>query len=240
MYALLDLSANDGITLDTTPDIFVRVSVNSRNITYPARGRFHLTLYSRPEQVSLRVTPEAIVHFYYDIVAPGRTRGDDIPVRTETGPWPFHDVSDVPVTVGPMFKGDPGQEIDPPTGPILEWLAGYHMTVYVDNSRSAPTFQFGRLPSADVASFGLPDNVKFRLTVWESPRRGTLPEEVWEFSRIGFLNASVAALARGLVDEISGGDVTAVLRAIADVKRDLNAAEVSVVFATSMLTGLCR
>ena len=231
--AILELANND-LTTEIQPEVYVKVSVDSQNIAYPARGRFHLTLYSRPEQIDGRDTPAAIVHFYYDIVAPGRTRGDDTPVRTEAGPWPFHTVSDVPVTVGPMFKGDPGQEIDPPTGPILEWLAGYHMTVYVDNTRSAPTFQFGRLPSAGVASFGLPDNVKFRLTVWESPRRGTLPEEVWEFSKIGFLNASVAALARDLVDEINSGDVTAVLRAIADVKRDLSAAEVSVVFATSV------
>ena len=100
--AILELDNND-LTTETQPEVYVKVSVDSENIAYPARGRFHLTLYSRPEQIDGRDTPAAIVHFYYDIVAPGRTRGDDIPVRTETGPWPFHTVSDVPVTVGPVF-----------------------------------------------------------------------------------------------------------------------------------------
>ena len=136
--ALLDLSAND-IDADTTPDIFVRVSVNSQNIDYPARGRFHLTLYSRPEQISLRVAPEAIVHFYYDIAAPGRTRGQNPSVRTEIGPWEFN-TSDVPPTAGSVFIGEPGQEIDPPPGHILEWLAGYHVTVYVDNTGGRSDF----------------------------------------------------------------------------------------------------
>ena len=229
--ALLDLSAND-INSDTTPDIFVRVSVNSQNIDYPARGRFHLTLYSRPEQVSLRVAPEAIVHFYYDIVASGRTRGQDPSVRTEIGPWEFN-LSDVPPTAGSVFIGKPGQEIDPPPGHILEWLAGYHVTVYVDNAGGAPTFQFGRLPSAGALSFGLPGDAVFRLTVWDTPR-GTLPDEVWEFSAINFLNASVVALSRGLVDKIGGGNVSEVVQAIADIKSDLGAADVSVVFATEV------
>ena len=210
----------------------MRVSVNSRNITHPARGRFHLTLYSRPEQITLRVTPEAIVHFYYDIVAPGRTRGQDPSVRTEAGPWEFN-LSDVPPAAGTVFIGKPGQEIDPPAGHILEWLAGYHVTVYVDNAGGAPTFQFGRLPSAGALSFGLPGDAVFRLTVWDAPR-GTLPDEVWEFSDVNFINASVVALSRGLVDKIGGGNASEVAREIANIKRDLGAADVSVVFATDV------
>ena len=229
--ALLDLSAND-IDSDATPDIFVRVSVNSQNIDYPARGRFHLTLYSRPEQISLRVAPEAIVHFYYDIAAPGRTRVQNPSVRTEIGPWEFN-TSDVPPTAGSVFMGDPGQEIDPPPGHILEWLAGYHVTVYVDNTGGRPTFQFGRLPSAGALSFGLPGDAVFRLTVWDTPR-GALPDEVWEFSSIDFINASVVALSRNLVDEIRNEDVTAVSMVIADIKRNLGAADVSLVFATDV------
>ena len=172
------------------------------------------------------------MHFYYDIVAPGRDRGQDPSVRTEIGPWEFN-TSDVPPTAGSVFIGEPGQEIDPPPGHILEWLAGYHVTVYVDNTGSAPTFQFGRLPSAGALSFGLPGDAVFRLTVWDTPR-GALPDEVWEFSSIDFVNASVVALSRDLADKIGRGDVTAVVRAIADIKRDLGAADVSLVFATDV------
>ena len=229
--ARLEVEAHDS-DADTEPNIYVRVNVNRQNITYPARGRFHLTLYSRPEQVSLRVAPEAIVHFYYDIVAPGRIRGQHPTVRAEIGPWEFN-LSDVPPTAGTVFIGKPGQEIDPPAGHILEWLAGYHMTVYVDNAGSAPTFQFGRLPSAGALSFGLPGDAVFRLTVWDTPR-GALPDAVWEFSTIDFVNASVVALSRDLVDKIGRGDVTAVVRAIADIKRDLGDADVSLVFATDV------
>ena len=222
--AILELAGNNNNN-NSSPNIFVKVSVNSRNITYPARGRFHLTLYSRPEQIAGRDTPEAIVHFYYDVVAPGRTRNAADVARTEIGNWESDVVSDAPVAVGTVFSGKPGQEIDPLTGPILEWLARYHVTVYVDNTGGTPTFQFGRLPSAASLYFGLPADATLRLTVWETPR-GTLPDEVWEFSNVGFSRSS-AATARDLADAIDGGDALNVFAAVENIRHHFGASSLS-------------
>ena len=222
--AILELRNHD-TRQQTLPQVLVKVSVNSRNITYPARGRFHLTLYSRPEQIAGRTAPEAIVHFYYDVVAPGRTRNAADVARTEIGNWESDVVSDAPVAVGTVFSGKPGQEIDPLTGSMLEWLARYHMTVYVDNTGGTPTFQFGRLPSAASLYFGLPADATLRLTVWETPR-GTLPDEVWEFSNVGFSRSS-AATARDLADAIDGGDALNVFAAVENIRHHLGASSLS-------------
>ena len=230
VYAILDL-VNHDTPAQTVPAIFVKVSANLQRVAEPARGRFHLTLYSRPEQIAGRDTPEAIVHFYYDIVAPGRIRGG-ISVRTESGPWESDAVSDAPVAVGPVFTGKPDQEIDPPTGPILEYLADYHVTVYVDNTGETPTFQFGRLPSADSLHFGLPDNITLRLTVWEEPR-GRLPEEIWEFSNIGFPRSS-AAMARNLADAIDSGSAREVVAVMTNLRHNLGASSISTTVNTAV------
>ena len=155
------------------------------------------------------------MHFYYDIAAPGRTRVQNHP---PCGRKPGLGSSILSRT----FRPRRGRLFDRRSRPGNRPAAGAHFGVVGglscdrlcgQHAAVAPTFQFGRLPSAGVACLSV-----FRATSSLSPdsvgvRRGAgrCRTRCGSSAPSDFINASVVARSRDLVDKIRNEDVTAVL-----------------------------